>query len=661
MKLSQIAIGLALLLPLHALYSQSPATTPLPVLEHWIGEPKMHRTDARYDKESAVIIFDKKRWEYMDGKNGEVSLYWTIHRIVRVNDDNGIESFNRIYLGIADNSDIVDIKARTVLRSGKVIEIDKQNIKDLKEKDGNMYKIFAMEGLEKGCELEYYYTFNSHASFFGKEIMQGKYPVLDAKLELLAPERLLFELKSYNCQAKVTDTVMDGKKILTAELEGIPGAEEEKYAAYKSNLQRVEFKLSHNTAINGGNDRLFTWNELAKRVYQNYTSCTDKELRMAGDLVKDHQWARLSGDREKIIAVENWCKKNLAVGEDNHTADAENLEKVIKTHITNEMGISRLYGAIFGKLGIDFQFVLTNDRKDFLIDMTFENWNNAENVLLYFPGTQKFLAPTLLQTRYPWINPYWGASNGLFCKSTTIGNFTTAIGLVKNIPLEDFTETFHNLESSVQFDATTDTLLIDMKQLYGGYAGSLYRADYTLGTAEDQKNMLKELVKFGTNSERIISSEIQNSDFESYSDNKPFIVHARVKSGELVEAAGNKVLVKAGEMIGPQTEMYQEKPRQFPMVLAYPHILERTINFTIPDGYSVKNPGDLNISHSFAENGDTTMSFVSGYTLSGNMLKIHVMELYKRTYYPLSQYEEFKKVINASADFNKVVLVLEKK
>jgi hypothetical protein len=36
------------------------------------------------------------------------------------------------------------------------------------------------------------------------------------------------------------------------------------------------------------------------------------------------------------------------------------------------------------------------------------------------------------------------------------------------------------------------------------------------------------------------------------------------------------------------------------------------------------------------------------------------MEQYRRIIYPLAEYEDFKKVINASADFNKIVLVLEK-
>lgn len=55
------------------------------------------------------------------------------------------------------------------------------------------------------------------------------------------------------------------------------------------------------------------------------------------------------------------------------------------------------------------------------------------------------------------------------------------------------------------------------------------------------------------------------------------------------------------------------------------------------------------------------MSFVSGFTKEGNNVNIHVREEYRNLYYPVSQYEDFKKIINAAADFNKIVLVLEKK
>jgi hypothetical protein len=138
------------------------------------------------------------------------------------------------------------------------------------------------------------------------------------------------------------------------------------------------------------------------------------------------------------------------------------------------------------------------------------------------------------------------------------------------------------------------------------------------------------------------------------------VVQANVKSSELLENAGNKILLKIGEIIGPQVEMYQEKARQFPMDMSFPHSFERTIELVIPDGYRIRNPEDLNIHDEYRENGEITMGFVSEYKLDGNRLRVHVMEQYRRIVYPLAQYEDFKKIINASADFNKIVLVLEK-
>ena len=66
--------------------------------------------------------------------------YYTAHKLVHINDDHGIEDFNKIYLGVSDNADIMQIRARTILPGGKIIEVSKNNIKDIKEDDGNTYK-----------------------------------------------------------------------------------------------------------------------------------------------------------------------------------------------------------------------------------------------------------------------------------------------------------------------------------------------------------------------------------------------------------------------------------------------------------------------------------------------------------------------------------------
>jgi hypothetical protein len=169
------------------------------------------------------------------------------------------------------------------------------------------------------------------------------------------------------------------------------------------------------------------------------------------------------------------------------------------------------------------------------------------------------------------------------------------------------------------------------------------------------------MVKQTTASENIVSSELENEGFESANSSKPFILHAKVNSGDLLEKAGNKVLFKIGLVIGPQEEMYQEKERRTDVAIEYGHFEQRKIEFTIPEGYIIKNLDDLKMEQVYKENGVQTMGFVSGYELKDNLLTVRIMEDYRNTTYPVSQYEDFRKIINTSSDFNKVVLVLEKK
>ena len=634
------------------------AQSPAIIKEQWSDQPRLHNIDASYSKESAVVILDKRRMEYID-EGKEVAQYRTLHKIVRLNDDAGIEAYNTVYLGVSDNNDITDIRARTILPNGKVVEIDKNNIKDRKEEDGNMYKIFALEGLEKGCEIEYCYTFKRSTSFFGKEIIQGKSPVLSSNLEIVCPSRLKFDIKAYNTSVEPVDTIQNEKRIIAVTKANLSGIEEEKYAAYQANLMRIEFKLSYNTSQ--GTTRLFTWNELAKRAYQAFSERGEKETAAAQKLVSANHWDKLGTSKEKIIAVENYLKKNFTTREDIRSEDAEQIDKIVKSRIASHRGMTRLFGAIYEQLNIDHQLVLAADRQEVLIDRGFENWNNADNFLLYFPETHKFLAPTELDTRYPWIDPYWGAANGLYCKSTKIGNLSTAIGEIRQIPLEDYSQSFSNVESSIKLNAGLDTALIDISQLHAGYPAVSMKAVFSMASPENITAYKKELIRAVTNSENVVSSDVQNANMDDLAENKPFVLHAVVKSGSLVEQAGNKLLFKIGEIIGPQTEMYQEKKRQFPVSLAYPHVLERHIDFVIPKGYTIKNPGDLVFNVSWPKDGALQFGFVSSYSQEGDTLKVHILEEYRNVSFPLNAFDPFQKVINASADFNKVVLVLEKK
>lgn len=628
------------------------------VHETWSGHPAIHSIDTPYNKESAVILLDTRRIEFVDSGNGKITKYRTVHRIIHVNDDKGIESFNKIYISYHDTSDIIDMRARAILPDGSVREISKADIKDYRKEDGQSYKIFAMEGLEKGSEVEFYYTIKYSSNFFGEEYLQGTVPILDARVEILAPDSLVFQLRGYNCTITVSDTTVGHIKTYATRLTGIPGVEKEKYAAYEVNLSRVEYRLSYNTANGSDHIRLNTWNVLAQHMHAVYETFSEKELNQVKDIIEPNGWQDLPDDKQKIMAVENYLKKQFTTGDDISDQHAASIEWMIKNRIASRLGMIRLYAAIFTKLGIDQQIVLTCDRSQKFIDKTFENWDNTDNFLFYFPATKKFLAPGLAYMRYPWINPQLAGGNGVFCQSTTIGTYTTAIAVIKPVPLEDFSESYTNLHATLRFNTRLDSLQLDFLETDGGYPILDARAAYAISDPEDRRTMLKEIARMATNSEKILSSSVENGKIEDCNDNKPFTLRECILTAGLLENAGKNILVKLGQVIGPQSELYQEKPRQFPVQLDYPHSLERFIDFIVPPGYTIKNPDDLTVRQEFKSAGVTTLGFVSTYKMDGDTVHIHILETYRNMNYPLSEYENFKKVINAAADFNKVTLVL---
>ena len=51
--------------------------------------------------------------------------------------------------------------------------------------------------------------------------------------------------------------------------------------------------------------------------------------------------------------------------------------------------------------------------------------------------------------------------------------------------------------------------------------------------------------------------------------------------------------------------------------------------------------------------------FKCDYELNGNVLSVKNIEYYDALNYPIEKFEDYKSVINAAADFNKIVVVLE--
>ena len=625
----------------------------------WTEKPVLHKMPENFKNASAVYLVDNRVFLYrFEDKN--LVQYNYVYKLLKVADDKGIEMFNKIYIPVYRNSEVNDLKARVINANGTIIDVPASKIKE-EEIEGNRYRFFAMEGLDKGSEIEYSYITKKNPSYFGTETFQAKStPYAKVIVSLVVPKHLKYDAMGFNGFTVLKDSVIDEYRVVAAYSNDIPELDDEKYGLRDPYLQRIDYKLSYNLSTNP-NVKINTWNEMARNIHKNLTTFSDKEKKAVNKFVNAANIPDGTNEEMVIKLLEDHMKNKINIDDKLISENAENLEASIKSGNTNNFGAARLLIAMLENKGIRYQAVFPSIRDQLPLVEDLENWNRVEEMMLYFPSTQKFLQPSSIVMRYPYVDPYWTATRGLFLKTTSIGDVTMAIAKFDTIPMIPFDQHAHNMEVSAKLDATGDSMIVESKQIMRGYFSTAYRPIWAFLTVDKQDEAIKDIITTVAKSENVQNIKVENTGFTDIWDNKPLILSGTIHTSELMDKAGNKLLFKIGELIGPQEQMYQEKPRQLPAEMQYPHVLLRKLKFQIPEGYTAKNLKDLNIDIQEKSGDVVTLGFTSKYTLTGNLLEVEVLETYREIKYPLAKFETFKNVINAAADFNKIVLVLEKK
>ncbi|OSZ78672.1 hypothetical protein CAP35_10605 [Chitinophagaceae bacterium IBVUCB1] len=647
-KLLSLLASCAILTSAHAQYK---------LQETWEANPKLHQIPKEFITESAVFVLDSRHLHYKN-EGDKTFVYRTMHRIIKVLDNKGIESFNKIEVPIGRN-EIEVIQARTILANGTVKEVSKDKIKRSKNEEGQESYIFAMEGVEKNAEVELLYREKRNFSVFGAEQLQFSIPTLKAEFTLIIPEGVRFETKGYNGFPTANDSIIDGKHFYYATASNIPALDEEQYSNREAFLMNIEYRMSYLDKENP-DVRLFTWNDLAKRLYNNYYEISDKDKKIVEKYLRSIGVADTDSEEQKIRKIEDEMKTNIMMSEDIDDESYLKFDKIIDKKLTTESGFTALFLACLQVAGIEHEYGLTSNRFTSPLDDKFENWNSLDISIVYYPKLKKWGSVNGIFYRMPIIPTAVTGNKGIFLKMTTLGGMTSAIASVRKIPFMPVEMSNNNIYADVHFDANMIPQL-DIKVTFDGHSANGIRESFVYIPKDKEKELVQSTVNVALKPEDIKSYKVENAAFSNYNDNKPLNVIAKVESPQLMEKAGAKYLFKLGDVIGRQVEMYQEKKRKLPIDIVFPHTLYRTITVNIPDGYKVSNPEAIKImvDHKSAS-GVQTMAFISDYKIEGKKIFITIKEFYGQVNYPASDIEVFKKIINAAADFNKVVLVLEK-
>jgi hypothetical protein len=622
----------------------------------WETNPKVHPGDTVKPVDGAIVTLEKRIKEVYVNKENNFEEINVFHRRIKLSTNNAIDTYNKIYIPVNDVIEILGIKARFISSSGKITEMNQENIKEVRNLENNGdFKIFAIEGIELGGEIEYFYVVRDKFHAFQSFRTQGKEPRLNVEVLFSFPSKLDYIVKSYNGFPEFTTSTDDktGIKTMMTRAEYIPGLMAEKYANYNACLMRYDYTLAFNSYTSVL--RVYSWSKVASQIYNNMFPLTKNETSAINDLARKLD-VKNAGTSEKIRAAENWIKTEISVSD--VLKKDPTLDESIGLKQTTKIGATRLFVTLLTQLNIKFELVLTSDKTERKFDPDFNGWNFLDHYLIYFPELDEYIVPDDQTIRLGVnANDYQG-EYGLFLHPVRYNDkLSTYAYRINKLPVTSFLRSSDSLIIKIDcsFNQLKSNIVIHRE--LSGTLGYTFQSFWESVPEQRQKEILREVFDMGDKNTTLQSYTVRNGS-RSDIGIRPIIFDVNLTASTLIESAGNDFIVNIGRTIGTQSEMYQESERKLPVDIEFAHHFYRKIEFVIPRGYKVSNLNDLNMKVEMSENGKVSACFYSWYEQSGNTLYIYSREVYPELEYPAGSFSSFRNVVNAAADFNKKLLIL---
>lgn len=635
----------------------------------WEPEPVLHDLSDLEKKEGVVVLRDLRMMEYVYDQAGNLMMFQTRHMIMRLNSDKSIEENNKVYIPTGDVFEFSDLRARTITPAGKVIKVEKENIKDIENYENlGSFRIFAFEGVEKGAEVEFIYTIMRLPTLFGTEVIQDAEIRKNVEIRIVSAPEVFFTGKIYNSPVELKAYEEDGKNFLAARFDHLSPLKEERYAAYRSMLTRMEFKLSKN--LNRGTGEVFPFSDAAARIWEDMhdlggnskvKSDVKTNIKKAKKAIKKFlDTLKLDpklSQEDKIRRVESALKTKIFIKED---APDATLEMAFRNNYCSKKDMMRILAASYTKLEIPYEIVLTTDRFRAFFDGSYETWNYLDHYLFYFPSVDQYMAPGEMFSRLGLPPSEWLCNDGLFVKGILVNKKISGYGSVKPIRCPEHKLSYDNIYADISFGEDLSSVNVHFKRILTGYSSAGLQSVFAFIPDERKSETTDAFLKILGEDSKLSNIKIQNLN-EKSAVKLPVIMESDITNADLLEKAGAKYIFKVGDVIGPQAELYQEDQRKLPVENEYNRGYFREIVITLPEGYTVSGLDALNMNATCMYKDKVAAEFVANYSKHNNVIKIVIEENYREIRLPSDQFEPFRKVINAAADFNKITLVLEKK
>lgn len=614
----------------------------------WSEKPLFNEIPEQFRSAPAVVLKDNREIYIRVGYYAFASFI-VRHEAIKINKASAINDYNKVKAVNGLTRSVRDFHARIIKPDGKIVVLSEDKIT---ETEVGKVKSLVFEGVQEGDIIEYYYILKEVPQSNDVEIIQREIPILESKMEFSASGVGFNILTTGNLERIENDgrTTIIGKNI--------PAYKDESNNKKVANLYKIIYQAYTKGVANSNTWDTFFTNALGK--FKGTQISKGKSKNFVKDLNLNDASKTID---QRITALDLYIKSNFEIKE---RGDATKLKKDLsegKQKVTYSEMLS-LVAMALTEMKIHFQVIATMDR--FLGDLDKKDvyFSFPFTYEIYIPKTKKFIAPFEDFVNYGF--PTWEVqkTTGIIY-DCQVGERPKCSFETLDIPFTpaDFTTT--KTQIALKLTPDQQNVSIEKSTATSGYAGQINRGNIREIKAIDDKIQLEKYVNYvcleGVEA-KLLEYSFDNEAIENNYTNTPFIFKCKAETKtDFIETAGNLLLVNLGKSIGTQSNLYQETTRENPVELQYAKKYEHQITFEIPTNYEIESFKDFIVNKTFFKDKVLICSFISAAKIDNTKLVIDVTETYNDITYDLKEYNSYRDVINASADFTKAAVVLKPK
>lgn len=617
--------------------------------------PQIVVTEEEKKDNKAIILRELKAKELIVTPSDNVENYLFYYRATLLCDIEFADKLNKIYIPVQSSDELLTLKCRITKPNGKTVELLKGDMKTITE-DEETYHILALEGLEVGAIIEYFYIKKLNISYYVTEYVNANVLLKEYSSSIISPENLVYFSKSYNGMSEAVDTTHSEKNFKTFSLKNIAPSFKEDYSSGTEKYPRFEARLAYNKKNN--NKKLFTYSDYSKQVITNYLSLEKDDEKAVNSVYKKLKLDKFETDDEKVFAIESYIKNELGIM--NNTGDLSLYQCLDKKGLS-KFYQNKLTTQLLTKCNIPFEIVATVDKRDKPFDPDFESYSNLQDILIYIPSTKKYLTFESLFYRYGDAPSIYCNQKSLFFKPFKIGDAYSATNSIKTIEAGNPANNYDYLNVDISFKLLVNKSFLNVKRIVSGISSGNTKMYYFYYEGEKREALLKEFIDNALENSKASLTKAENYELDNYKLYKePFKGSGIIEATNLIEKASENYIFNIGKCIGPQGELKQEQPRKYKIYAGLPHNYKRILTFKAPDGFKIEGLEKLNMNVEYKDPQGNLTFFKSVYTEENGEIKVTIEEGYGKEYYDVSEFENFQKVVNAATAFNKINLLFKK-